>query len=64
MPGVVIVPQDLSIGKVIRDLILIAECGLDDKWEGQILYLPIDRYKLNLSNAGMTGTPAKTTQAG
>ena len=64
MPGVVIVPQDLAIGRVICDLIFIVERGLNGAWESQILYLPIDQYKLNLPNAGTTGTPTKTTQAG
>lgn len=41
MPGVVIVPQDEAIGRVIADLILLAECSDDGEWEGQVLYPPL-----------------------
>jgi len=28
------IPIDPSVGRIIEDLILIAECSLDDEWEG------------------------------
>jgi hypothetical protein len=40
MPGVFEVPTDLSIARAIDDLLLIAECSLEDEWEGQVRYLP------------------------
>jgi hypothetical protein len=41
MPGVVEVAQDLPIGDVIEELILFAECSLDEEWEGRVTYLPL-----------------------
>ena len=41
MPGVFEVPQGLALGRVIEDLILLAEYSLEDEWEGQVLYLPL-----------------------
>ena len=41
MPGVVEVSQQLPIGLVIEDLLLLAEASAEDEWQGQILYLPL-----------------------
>ena len=41
MPGVFVVPQDEAIGRIIEDLILLAECSSEDEWEGQVNYLPL-----------------------
>jgi len=41
MPGVFIVPQDEAIGRIIEDLVLLAECSKDGEWEGQVQYLPL-----------------------
>jgi hypothetical protein len=41
MPGVFVVPQDEAIGRIIEDLILLAECSRDGEWEGQVRYLPL-----------------------
>lgn len=41
MPGVFEVGTDLAIGHAIDDLLLLAECSLDDEWEGQVRYLPL-----------------------
>jgi hypothetical protein len=41
MPGVFEVGMHLSIAQVIDDLLLLAECSLEDEWEGQIRYLPL-----------------------
>ena len=41
MPGVVLVPWDMAIGRAIEDILLVCEYSLEDEWEGQILYLPI-----------------------
>jgi len=41
MPGVFEVPQSLSVGQAIEDLLLLAECSMDGEWEGQVRYLPL-----------------------
>ena len=41
MPGVFVVSQDEAIGRIIEDLILLAECSTDGEWEGQVHYLPL-----------------------
>ena len=41
MPGVFEVSPDLAIAAVIDDLLLLAECSLDDEWQGQVRYLPL-----------------------
>ncbi|MFE1748496.1 DUF5615 family PIN-like protein [Coleofasciculus sp. H7-2] len=41
MPGVFEVSLDVSIGRVIEDILLLAECTLEGEWEGQIRYLPL-----------------------
>lgn len=41
MPGVFQGPQDAPTGRVIDDLVLIAECSCEGEWEGQVRYLPL-----------------------
>ncbi|AFY86896.1 MAG: hypothetical protein CLLPBCKN_003587 [Chroococcidiopsis cubana SAG 39.79] len=41
MPGVIEVGVDVSIGKVIEDILIILECSLEGELEGQIQYLPL-----------------------
>jgi len=41
MPGVFVVPQDEAIGRIIEDLILLAECSREGEWTGQVHYLPL-----------------------
>lgn len=41
MPGVFAVSQSLPIGQAIEDILLIAECGLEGEWEGQVRHLPL-----------------------
>jgi hypothetical protein len=41
MPGVFQAEQSASIGQLIEDILLLAECSLEDEWEGQIQYLPL-----------------------
>ncbi|MCI0640227.1 MAG: DUF5615 family PIN-like protein [Gemmataceae bacterium] len=41
MPGVFAVPQSLSIGKAIDEIMLIAECSHEGEWEGQFRFLPL-----------------------
>ena len=41
MPGVFEVSQSLAIGSVIEDILLLAECSLENEWAGQVRYLPL-----------------------
>ena len=41
MPGVIEIGETVPIGQAIEDILLLAECSLDDEWEGQVHYLPL-----------------------
>lgn len=41
LPGVVEVPKGLALGRVIDDILLLAEASLPGEWDGQVLYLPL-----------------------
>ena len=41
MPGVVIVPDLLPVGKTVEDLELMITCSLDDEWADRVQYLPL-----------------------
>ena len=41
MPGVIEVSQDVPIGEAIEELILIAECSLENEWQNQVIFLPL-----------------------
>jgi hypothetical protein len=41
MPGVIEISETVPIGQAIEDILLLAECSLDDEWEGQVRYLPL-----------------------
>ena len=41
MPGVIEVKTNVSIRRVIEDILLIVDCSLDGELEGQIYYLPL-----------------------
>lgn len=41
LPGVVVVPDLLQVGRAIDDLTLMVECSRDDEWENQVRHLPI-----------------------
>ena len=41
MPGVIEVADDLPIGKVVEDILLLAEYSDRGEWEGQVIYLPL-----------------------
>ena len=42
MPGVVEVSRLLPIGRVIEDILLLAQYSLEHEWEGQVIYLPLE----------------------
>lgn len=41
VPGIFVINQEMSIGEIIDELILIAEASLEDEYQDRILYLPI-----------------------
>ncbi len=41
MPGLIEISRKSSLSVVIEDVILIAECGTDGEFEGQVIYLPL-----------------------
>jgi hypothetical protein len=41
MPGVFAITQLAPIGRVIEDLLLLAECSLPGEWDGQVRYVPL-----------------------
>jgi hypothetical protein len=41
MPGVFEVSQQTPIVQAIEDILLLAECSLEDEWEWQIIFLPL-----------------------
>lgn len=41
MPGVIEVSDELTIGSVIQDLLLLAGASNEGEWEGQVIYLPL-----------------------
>jgi len=41
MPGVIEVSQDVPIGEAIEELVLIAECSLENEWHNLVIYLPL-----------------------
>jgi hypothetical protein len=42
MPGVFEANRSVPIGRAIEDILLLVECSLDNEWEGQVRYLPLD----------------------
>ena len=41
MPGVIEVADDLPLGQVIEDILLLAEYSNKSEWESQVIYLPL-----------------------
>ena len=41
MPGVFEIGADLSVGEVIEELVLLAECSHPGEWMNQVRYLPL-----------------------
>ena len=41
LPGVVLVPDTLPVGRAIEDLILMIGGSLDHEWENQVRHLPL-----------------------
>jgi predicted nuclease of predicted toxin-antitoxin system len=41
MPGVIIVDDQLPLGKAIDELLILAVCSNDEEWRDQIVYVPM-----------------------
>jgi hypothetical protein len=41
MPGLIIVPQWVPIGRVVEDLLMVVECSAVSDWEMQVRFLPL-----------------------
>jgi hypothetical protein len=41
MPGVIVIPNGLSVGQAIEEMILVIECCAENELENVILYLPV-----------------------
>ena len=41
MPGVFEISRSMPIGRAIEEILLLAECSLEEEWEGQVRYLPL-----------------------
>lgn len=41
MPGIVLIPDHLPIGRAIDDIVLIATASRENEWVGRIQYLPL-----------------------
>ncbi len=41
MPGVFELSRAVPIKSAIEDILLLAECSLENEWEGQVRYLPL-----------------------
>ncbi|MCX5803766.1 MAG: DUF5615 family PIN-like protein, partial [Proteobacteria bacterium] len=41
MPGIFEISRNLPIGKIIEDILLLAEYSLENEWDGQVRYLPL-----------------------
>lgn len=41
MPGIVLIPDHLPVGRAIEDIVLIATVSREDEWAGRIQYLPL-----------------------
>ncbi len=41
MPGVFVVSMKVPVGVAIEEILLLAECGVEGEFEGQVRYLPL-----------------------
>lgn len=41
MPGIIAVRQDLAIGPVLDDLLLLIDASHEGEWNGRVIYLPL-----------------------
>lgn len=41
LPGVIVCPQNVEIGRAVEELTLLAEYSVDGEWENKVVYLPL-----------------------
>ncbi|MEX0613640.1 MAG: DUF5615 family PIN-like protein [Pirellulales bacterium] len=41
MPGLIVVPHRMAIGRAVDELIFLAKESASDEWEGQVIWLPL-----------------------
>jgi hypothetical protein len=41
MPGIFVVRQEEAIGRIIEEVILLADYSLENEWMNQVNYLPL-----------------------
>jgi thiamine pyrophosphate-dependent acetolactate synthase large subunit-like protein len=41
MPGVIVIPEDLAVGKAIEELATLIECCESEELNNQVKYIPI-----------------------
>jgi Domain of unknown function (DUF5615) len=41
MPGVFEVGRNVTLATAIEEILILAECSLENEWEGQVRYLPL-----------------------
>jgi predicted nuclease of predicted toxin-antitoxin system len=41
MPGVILVPEELSIGRAIDELLIVMECSDQSEYENLVVHLPL-----------------------
>ena len=41
VPGMFEVSPAIAVGAAIEDILLLAECSLENEWEAQVCYLPL-----------------------
>ena len=41
MPGLFLIRQQVPIGRVIEEIVIVAECSEHEEWDGVIRYLPM-----------------------
>jgi hypothetical protein len=40
-PGLILIPQSLPVRRAVEDLLLLWEVSMENEWQNQILYLPL-----------------------
>jgi hypothetical protein len=50
MPGVFVIPEEMSVGPAVKELELIALASESDDWRDRVIFLPLQTYGI-LSNA-------------
>lgn len=40
--GIIAVPQELPIGEAIEEISMLIEYSFEDKWENQIVFIPLN----------------------